>query len=36
MALENYQQFLRFWLGDPKYRTLAQRKIADLSRRTGK
>lgn len=34
-ALANYQQFLRYWLGDPKYRTLAQRKIAEISKRTG-
>jgi len=29
-ALSNYQQFLKYWLGDPKYATLAQRKIQQL------
>jgi Tfp pilus assembly protein PilF len=33
VAVENFEKFLRFWLGDPKYRNLAQKKIETLKKR---
>jgi Tfp pilus assembly protein PilF len=30
-AIANYERFLRFWLGDPKYRQMAQKKIETLT-----
>ncbi|MDT8367533.1 MAG: tetratricopeptide repeat protein, partial [bacterium] len=29
-AIANYEKFLRFWLGDPKYKSIAQQKISRL------
>ena len=34
-ALSSYEKFMRYWLGDPKYRSIAQRKMATLKQKTG-
>jgi hypothetical protein len=29
-AVANYEKFLRFWLGEPRYKQIAQRKVQQL------